>query len=92
MVGQSDLPFRMICRRYGCSLVYSEMLIAERFAAEPGYRKLAFGEGIRGCDSPLVVQFAANRPEHFVDAALAAQVGTFPSQTPAFLLHFDCDA
>ena len=74
MVGQSDLPFRMLARRYGCSLVYTEMLVAEEFAADPGYRMRALGEAVRSYDHPLLVQFAANSEEHFVAAALHAQV------------------
>jgi tRNA-dihydrouridine synthase len=58
-------------RRFGCSVVYSEMLLADRFASDPSYRIEAFGSGIT--DHPLVVQFASNDPETFLAAALLAQ-------------------
>jgi len=74
MVGQSDLPFRTLARRYGCSLAYTEMLIAKSFAADVGYRTRALGKGIRSYDHPLLVQFAANTEQDFVAAALLAQV------------------
>ena len=67
MVGQCDAPFRMLCRAGGATLVYSEMLMAEQFVADPAYR--ADGLGIQAdgrvpaADHPLVVQFAANTPE-----------------------------
>jgi tRNA-dihydrouridine synthase len=73
MVGQCDLPFRHLCRRHGATVVFSEMLVATRFAAEPGYRRQAFGRGVRADDHPLVCQFAANDPAAFVAAALEAQ-------------------
>jgi len=73
MVGQCDLPFRHLARRYGATVVFSEMLLADRFAAEEGYRTQAFGTGVRDDDHPLVCQFAANNPDAFVAAALEAQ-------------------
>eukprot|EP00613_Pedinella_sp_CCMP2098_P062321 CAMPEP_0171985000 /NCGR_PEP_ID=MMETSP0993-20121228/274120_1 /TAXON_ID=483369 /ORGANISM="non described non described, Strain CCMP2098" /LENGTH=441 /DNA_ID=CAMNT_0012637843 /DNA_START=186 /DNA_END=1512 /DNA_ORIENTATION=+ len=74
MVGQSDLPFRLLARRHGATVVFGEMMLADRFAADPGYRLQAFGNApLRREDHPLVAQFAANTPEAFVGAALEAQ-------------------
>ena len=70
MVGQSDRPFRLLCRRHGTTLCYSEMLMADEFAASPAYRLEALGD--RVCDHPLIVQFAANEPDAFARAAVAA--------------------
>jgi len=54
MVGQSDPPFRMLVRHYGASVVWSEMLLADKFSSDENYRLQAFGEGIRPDDHPLV--------------------------------------
>ena len=73
MVGQCDLPFRTLCRRSGATLVFTEMLLADRFAAEPGYRSDALGGGVAAGDRPLVVQFAATTAGAFAAAAAAAE-------------------
>ena len=50
------------------------MWMAERFCTEERYRIQALGkDGVRADDHPLIVQFAANTPAHFAEAALAAQ-------------------
>eukprot|EP00961_Rhodomonas_salina_P294163 3934335-Rhodomonas_salina.3 len=36
MVGQSDLAFRLLCLRYGASVVYTEMLYSDRILNDPG--------------------------------------------------------
>lgn len=78
MVTQCDPAFRQLCRRYGATLVYSEMLVAAEFAADADYRRIGLGlrEGetqVAPEDHPLVVQFAANEPGTLLAAALAAQ-------------------
>ena len=74
MVGQSDYPFRLLCRRYGTTVCWTEMLMAELFAENEGYRIQALGrQGVRDDDHPLVVQFAANTPHDFRAAAVAAE-------------------
>ena len=70
MVGQSDRPFRLLCRRHGTTLCYSEMLMADEFAVSAAYRHEALGDRVR--DHPLIVQFAANEPDAFARAAVAA--------------------
>ena len=70
MVGQSDRPFRLLCRRHGTTLCYTERDMADEFAASAAYRHEALGDRVR--DHPLIVQFAANEPEPFARAAVAA--------------------
>ncbi|CAJ1962933.1 unnamed protein product [Cylindrotheca closterium] len=71
MVGASELPFRLLCRKYGAQLVYTPMMIAEQFASSKEYRKSEF----QTCsfDRPLVCHFAANDPKSFAKAAKKAE-------------------
>ncbi|CAE7700506.1 DUS1L [Symbiodinium microadriaticum] len=73
MVTQSDYAFRRLVRAHGCTLCYTEMLMASRFAESEDYRRRAFGSGVAAEDHPLVVQFAANDPQVLLRAALHAQ-------------------
>lgn len=77
MVTQCDAPFRLLTRRFGARLVYSEMLLAGEFAESCAYRARGLGLGADGQlpegDHPLLVQFAANDPATLLRAALAAQ-------------------
>ncbi|CCD17484.1 unnamed protein product [Trypanosoma congolense IL3000] len=85
MVDQSELPFRLLCRRYGATLAYSPMLHARSFAQSAQYRqryftttattsqKLSTEAGASGeaqeNDHPLFVQFCGNDPETVLAAA-----------------------
>lgn len=73
MVGCSDLAFRLICRRYGAELTYTEMFFADRFVADEEYRRTYFLSQISPADRPLVVQFGGNDAQTLVAAALMAQ-------------------
>lgn len=41
MVNAGDLPFRLLCRKYGADLCFTPMLYSHRFATEAGYRRYA---------------------------------------------------
>lgn len=76
MVGQCDLPFRLLTRRHGARLVYSEMLMADEFVASAKYRQIGLGLGsgpLPEGDHPLIVQFAVNDPAILLRAAVIAQ-------------------
>uniref|UniRef100_A0A6T7E1J6 tRNA-dihydrouridine(16/17) synthase [NAD(P)(+)] n=1 Tax=Bigelowiella natans TaxID=227086 RepID=A0A6T7E1J6_BIGNA len=67
MVSQSELAFRMLCRRYGADLCYTPMIHSRMCMDTEGFIDKTFGtcEG----DRPLIAQFCANKPELFLGAA-----------------------
>ncbi|KAH9932977.1 uncharacterized protein B0H18DRAFT_952126 [Fomitopsis serialis] len=73
MVNQSDLPFRLLVRRYKTSLVYTQMLLPEKILNDRDY--LDFH--LRGLgepeDQPVVVQLCGNDPEMVMQAARKLQ-------------------
>jgi len=71
MVGASELPFRLLCRKYGAQLVYTPMMLASQFATSKEYRKKEFQT--TPFDRPLVCHFAANNAKDFARAAELAE-------------------
>ncbi|KAL5519662.1 DUS1 [Sanghuangporus vaninii] len=75
MVDQSELPWRILSRRYGAQLVYTPMINAKMFAEgkNKAYRDQAFnmihGEEGGPLDRPLIVQFAGSDPDQLLKAA-----------------------
>ena len=70
MVGQCDLPFRELTRRYRATLVYTEMLKAEALCEDERYRRDA---GLDMDSGPLLVQVCTRSPEAFAGAAMVAK-------------------
>ncbi|KAL1511618.1 hypothetical protein AB1Y20_006411 [Prymnesium parvum] len=70
MVGASDLAFRLLLRRHGAQLCYTEMLFAHRFLSDPSYREAKLRT--TPADRPLVVQFCATDAPTLAGAARLA--------------------
>ena len=71
MVGASELPFRLLCRRYGAQCAYTPMMSATQFGLDPEYRQREFQTTPQ--DRPLVCHFGANDPVDFARAAKVAE-------------------
>ncbi|EFJ21146.1 hypothetical protein SELMODRAFT_443602 [Selaginella moellendorffii] len=67
MVDQSELPFRMLCRKYGATGAYTPMLHARLFSEDRKYRNYEFTTCPE--DRPLLIQFCANNPDTLLAAA-----------------------
>lgn len=67
MVGASELPFRLLCRKYGTNLAYTPMLSSEKFISDESYRNQELPNLKE--DRPLVAHFSANNPKIFSHVA-----------------------
>ncbi|CAL1372110.1 unnamed protein product [Linum trigynum] len=67
MVDNSELPFRMLCRKYGAEAAYTPMLHSRIFTENEKYRSQEFTTCKE--DRPLFVQFCANDPDTLLEAA-----------------------
>jgi tRNA-dihydrouridine synthase B len=86
MAGITDSAFRLLCRRQGAAMVWSEMLSAEALARGHGktLRMAAFRPGER----PVVLQLFGTRPQAFTDG-----IARLESLSPdCYDLNFGCPA
>ena len=93
MVGASELPFRMLCRKYGAQTCYTPMMSSTQFVSDAQYRNDEFQTTPE--DRPLVCHFSANDPTEFTNAAKLVQdkcdaidLNLGCPQRTAFLGHF----
>jgi len=68
MVDQSELPFRLLARRYGAQLCFTPMINANMFARSTSYRREILRD-IPVEDRPLIAQFAGHDPSILLAAA-----------------------
>jgi nifR3 family TIM-barrel protein len=82
----SDYPFRMICKKLGADVVYSEFISSEALVrdAEKAFMKMT----IRPEEHPIGIQIYGNRVEAMVRAAQIAE-----EKEPDFIdINFGCPA
>lgn len=72
MVGGSELPFRLLARRYNAQLCYTPMLYSARFVEDAEYRTSQLRGDDACADAPLVVHFCGNDPDVLVAAGRLA--------------------
>ncbi|CAE7277969.1 Dus1l [Symbiodinium pilosum] len=96
MVGGSELPFRMMTRRFGAQLCYTPMIYSGPFSKDADYRA-APQNGFQTCpeDRPLVAHFCGNDPEvllaasrHIADRVDAIDLNLGCPQRVAHAEHF----
>jgi tRNA-dihydrouridine synthase B len=86
MAGITDSAFRVLCRRYGAALVYSEMLSTEALSRKHG--KTIKMAGFREEERPVALQLFGKRPQAFADSVAALEF-----LAPDFYdLNFGCPA
>jgi tRNA-dihydrouridine synthase 1 len=68
MVDQSELPFRLLCRRYGANLCYTPMIHARLAVTSKRYRDEFMGTWLQQ-DRPLIAQLCGSDPHHMLAAA-----------------------
>jgi tRNA-dihydrouridine synthase 1 len=68
MVDQSDLPFRLLARRYGANLCYTPMIHSRLFVTSKQYRSKFSGTWL-DADRPLIAQLCGSEPEFVLEAA-----------------------
>lgn len=68
LAGYGDSPFRLLCRRYGAAMVYTEMVssLGIRFRNAKTFSMLAFEAG----EHPVDFQIFGARPDAMADAAV----------------------
>jgi len=73
MVGQSDLPYRQLVRRYGVGLCYTPMYEHELILEGAFDAELSQLEGRNADGGPLVLQISGNFPRDMLSAARRVQ-------------------
>ncbi|MBD3223176.1 MAG: tRNA dihydrouridine synthase DusB [Caldithrix sp.] len=84
MENVSDYPFRMICKKLGADVVYSEFISSEALIrdAEKAFKKMT----IQAEEHPIGIQIYGNRTPAMVDAAIKAE-----EKGPDFIdINFGC--
>ncbi|KAG0144741.1 hypothetical protein CROQUDRAFT_46831 [Cronartium quercuum f. sp. fusiforme G11] len=78
-VDQSDLPFRILVARHGATMVYTQMILADRFLSDEEYREWHLKDVMTGWNLkalepslgkvPMIVQLGGNDQEKLLGTA-----------------------
>lgn len=80
MVDVTDLPYRLICRKAGASLAYTEMLYVSAILHENDKTKMLMK--VAPSEKPVGIQITGNTPEEFKDF--------IPYSKPYHLIDINC--
>ena len=69
MVDINDLPFRLLCRKYGTQLTFTQMYNIKLFAVIEEFRKKVLSDLRPDLDHPCILQFAGNDPDLMLKSA-----------------------
>ena len=69
MVDVNDLPFRLLCRKYGTQLTFTQMYNIKLFANIPENRAKVLSDIDPNLDHPCIIQFAGNDPDLMLKSA-----------------------
>jgi tRNA-dihydrouridine synthase B len=71
MCGVTDLPFRLMCKKLGADLVYTEMIMVQSLVRKnPSAFRLA---EIEEDEKPVIIQLGGKEPEYFKESAQIAK-------------------
>lgn len=78
MVNQSDLPFRILVRKYGATSTYTQMLVPDKLLNDQEYleyhlRDLSTKFDVDATEHPVVVQLCGHDPDTIVQAGRKLQ-------------------
>lgn len=71
MVDQSDLPFRLQCRKYGSNLCFTPMIHSRLFQENEKYRAKFICDHLPNTDRPVIAQLCGPDPHTLLQTALA---------------------
>lgn len=76
MVGQSDLPFRVLTRKNNATLAYTQMLMSTKLLSDQEYLETHLKDlstVVSGLENPVVAQLCGNDPDAIVQAGRKLQ-------------------
>lgn len=78
MVDMCDLPFRILCRKYGTELSYTQMYNCIHFTNSETFREKVYKEINEELDYPYIVQLSGHDPELLLKSAKYLQQKKVP--------------